>query len=65
MYYGRAVMERYSSGDFSRVEFVLQGGQDRALAYCPNRTEPKGSLVQTLHCPLGMIGTDLIPAIHR
>ena len=61
MYYGSAVMEQYASGEFSRVEFALQGGRDRVFAYPWDYTERAGSLVPTIHCIMGMVETDLLP----
>ena len=62
-YYGNAVMERYASGEFSRVEFALQGGRDRVFAYGRGHTERAGSLVRTIHCLMGMVETDLLTPI--
>ena len=62
-YYGNAVMERYASGEFSRVEFGLQGGRDLVYAYPWGNTERAGSLVQTIHCIMGMVETDRLPPI--
>jgi hypothetical protein len=63
MYYGSAVMEQYASGEFSRVEFALQGDRDRVYAYPWGKTERAGSLVRTIHCLMGMVETDLISPI--
>jgi hypothetical protein len=66
MYYGGAVMEQHASGEFSRVEFAInRDGIDRAFTYPreEHRVEPRGSLVTTLHCLMGMVETDLIPHI--
>jgi len=64
MYYGGAPMEQYASGEFSRVEFATnRWGRDSVYAYRWGNTEPKGSLVRTIHCLMGMVETDLIPRL--